>query len=101
MFTGVRIVSVTFIPLGDEKINSSLEEISRLVIDSQPHPLALPHLNETDIHECLSSGRQKCGSHKGKYLGCTEDTEVFLSLIPEAYPSPDWQYADRHYHAKG
>ena len=56
-------------------------------MDPQPHPLS--RLNETQFHECLSSGRQKCGSHKGKDLGCTEDVEVFPSQISEAYPSPD------------
>ena len=63
--------------------------------------LALPRPNETNIHECLSSGRQKCGSHKAKYRGCTEDVEVFPSQISQAYPSPDWQYGDESYHAEG
>ena len=64
--------------------------------------LALPHLNETDVHKYLSSGHQICGSHTGKGLvGCMEDVEVFPSQISEAYPSLDWQYGDGHYHAKG
>ena len=67
-------------------------------MDPQLHAtLVLPRPNETDVHECVSSGRQKCGSHKGKDLGCTE---VFPSQISEAYPSPDWQYGDGRYHAK-
>ena len=66
----------------------------------QPNPLALPHPNETDVHECLSSGRQKCGTHKGTDLGGMED-EVFPSQISEAYPSPDCQYEDERHHAKG
>ena len=39
-------------------------------MDQQPHPLLLapPRPNETDIHECLSSSRRKCVSHKGKDL---------------------------------
>ena len=49
----------------------------------------------------IFSGRQKCGSHKGKDLGCTEDVEVFPGQISETYPSPDWQYGDRCFHAKG
>ena len=61
----------------------------------------LPRLNETNVHERLSSGRQKCGSHKGKNLGCTEDVQVFPSQISEAYPSPAWQHGDGHFHAKG
>ena len=63
--------------------------------------LVLPRPNETDVHECISSGRQKCESHKRKDLGCTEDVEVFPSKISEAYPSPDWLYGDGRYHAKG
>ena len=43
----------------------------------------------------------KCGSQKGEDLGCMEDVEVFPSQISEAYPSPDWQYGDWNYHAKG
>ena len=63
---------------------------------TSPTPtLALPRPNETDVHECLSSGRQKCGSHKGQDLGWTEDVEVFPSQISQAYPSPDCQYRDR------
>ena len=54
-----------------------------------------------DVHECLSSGRQECGSHKGKDLDCMEDIEVFPNQISEAYPLPDWQYGDGYYHAKG
>ena len=70
-------------------------------MDPQPQTtLALPHPNETDVHECLSSRRQKCGRHKGKDLGCTEDIEVFPSQISYAYPSSDWQYGDGRYHAK-
>ena len=53
-----------------------------------------------DVRECLSSGRQKCGSHKGKDLGCTEDIEVFTRLVSEAYPSPDWEHAGGRYHKK-
>ena len=63
--------------------------------------LALPRPNENDVHECLSSGRQKCGSHKGTDLDCTEDVEVFPSQISETNPSPDCQYVDGRYHAKG
>ena len=70
-------------------------------MDPQPHPLLHLLIRMNDVHECLSSGGQKCGSHKGKDLGCTEDVQVFPSQISEAYPSPDWQYGDRRYHAKG
>ena len=37
----------------------------------------------------------------GERLGCTEDVEVFPSQISKDYPSPDWQYGDGRYHAKG
>ena len=63
--------------------------------------LALPRPSETYVHEFLSSGRQISGRHNGKYLGCTEDVEVFPSQISEAYPSPDCQYGDERYYAKG
>ena len=43
----------------------------------------------------------KCVSHKAKDLGSTEDVEVFPSQISEAYLSPDWQYGDGRYRAKG
>ena len=60
--------------------------------------LAFPRPNESDVNEWLSSGRQKCGSHKGKELGWTEDIEVFPCQISEA--SSDWQYGDGCHHAK-
>lgn len=41
--------------------------------------LALPQLSETDVHKCHSSGQQKCGSVKGKDLGCSQD--VFQSNL--------------------
>ena len=93
---------ITFIPLGDETVNSSLVERGRSLMDLQPHPLLhICRPIETDVLECISWGRQKCGSHKGKDLGCTEDVVVFSSQISESYPSPDWQYGDGRRHAKG
>ena len=73
-----------FIPLGNETINSSLVERGWSLMDPQLHQL----LNFL-VRECLSSGNRKCGSHKGKDVGCTEDVE-FPSQMSEAYPSPDW-----------
>ena len=73
-------------------------------MNPQPHPLLhfLVRMKPTrDVHECLSSDRQKCGNDKGKDLDRTEDVEVFLSKIFEGYPSPDCQYGDGRYHAKG
>ena len=91
----------TFIPLGDEMINSSLvERGSRWWIHNLPH-------------SCTSSSKWNCcplvsffrslkmWSHKGKDLACTEDVEVFPSHISEAYHSPDWQYGDSCYHTIG
>ena len=71
----------TFIPLGDETINSSLTERGRSLIYPQPHIFLyiLVRIKPTDVHECLSSDRQKCGSHKGKDLGCTDDVEMLPS----------------------
>ena len=62
--------------------------------------LALPRPNETYIHEFLSSSSQNYASHKGKDLDFTEDF-LFPSQISEAYPSPDWQYGDGRYYARG
>ena len=73
----------TFIPLRDETINSSLVDRGRSLMDPQPHPLALPRANDI---ECLCSDRQKCGSHKGNDLDCTEDVEVFANQISEVIP---------------
>ena len=70
-------------------------------MDPQPRPL-LHFLVRMKLRPRMSSsGRQKCGSHKGKDLGCTEDVQVFPSQISEVYPSPDWQYGDGRYHTKG
>ena len=95
-----------FIPLGDETINSSLVERGTSLMDPQPHQLTHSWIfssewNRRDVHECLSSGRQKCERHKGKDVDCTEDVEVLPSQISEAYPSTYWQYRDGRYHAKG
>ena len=70
-------------------------------MDSQSHPPLHFLLRMKQTSTSLSSSRQKYGSHKGKDLGCMEDVEEFPSQISEAYPSPDWQYGDGHYHAKG
>ena len=91
----------TFIPLGDETMNFSVVERGSLMETQPQHTLALPRRNKTDDHKCLSSGRQKCGSHKGKDPDCAEDVEVFPSQISEACPTPDWQYGNGSYHAKG
>ena len=71
-------------------------------MDPQPHPLLhfLVRIKPKSTN-VFSTGCQKCGSHKGKDRGCTEDVEVFPSQISEAYPSKDWQYGDGRYHAKG
>ena len=87
----------TFIPLGDETINSSLVERDRSLMDSQPHSL-LYFLSKWNKHPWMFFFMLP---KKWKDLGCTEDVEVFPSQISEAYPSPDWQYGDGHYHAKG
>ena len=76
----VRSVN-TFIPLGDETINSSLVERGRSLMDPQAHPLLhfLVRMKPTSTSVFLQVAK-KCGSHKGKDLGCTEDVEVFPSL---------------------
>ena len=46
-------------------------------MDPHPHPLLyfLARMKPTSTN--VSSDRQKCGNHKGKDLGCTEDVELF------------------------
>ena len=70
-------------------------------MDSQPHPL-LHFLDRMKIKSTnvFPQVAKECGSHKGKYPGCTEDVEVFPSQISEVYATPNWQYGDGHYHAK-
>ena len=89
-----------FTTLRDETISSSLVERGRSLMIPQPHPLLhfLGRKKPTSTNDFL---HQKCGSHKGKHLGCTEDVQEFPSQIFEAYPSPDWQYGDGRYHTKG
>ena len=55
-----------------------------------PLPHSLVQMKQTSKNVFLHVAK-KCGSHKGKDLGYTEDAEVFPSQISEAYPSPDWQ----------
>ena len=64
-------------------------------MDPHPHPLSLclVRMKPTSTNVFLQVAK-KCGSPKGKYLGCTEDVEVFPRQISEAYPSPDRQYGD-------
>ena len=66
-------------------------------MDPQPHPYLLflvrmkltrrPRMSIIRSSKMLNSQR--------------DDVEVFLSQISEVYPSPDWQYGDGGYHAKG
>ena len=47
-------------------------------MDQQPNPLLhFTRPNETEVHECPSSSRQKYVSHKGKDLGCTRMLKCF------------------------
>ena len=100
--TAVARRIITLIPLRDEAINSSFLGRGRSLMDPQPHPLLhlLVRMKLTPTNVFLQVAK-KCGSHKGKDLGCMEDVEVFPSQISEAYSSPDWQYGDRRYPAKG
>ena len=82
----------TIIPLGDETINSSLVERGRSLMDPQPHPPCTSS-SEWNRHPRVPFFRSpKMWKSQGEDLDCTEDVEVFLSQISEAYLSPDWQY---------
>ena len=79
----VRSVN-TFIPLGYDTINSSLVERGRSLMDPQPHPLLHSRWNRRP--RMSSSGRQECGSHKGKLWAVRRMLKYFpaksLKLIP-------------------
>ena len=83
------------------RLDSQFQFCGWSLMDPQPHPLLHFVIRMKMMSMNLSSGRQKCGSHKGKDLGCMEDVEMFPSKISETHPPPDWQYGDRRYHAKG
>ena len=51
-----------------------------------PPTLALPCPNETDVHECISSGRHKWGSHKEEDLGRMEDVKCFPAKFHKLMP---------------
>ena len=70
-------------------------------MDPQPNPLL--HFHDRMIPTSTNVFLQvaKIVEVAGKDLGCTEDVEMFHSQISEAYPSPNWQYGDRRYHAEG
>ena len=59
-----------------------------------PQPQQLLHflvrMKPTSTNVFLQVAKN-CGTHKGKYLGHTEDVEVFTNEISEAYPSSDLQ----------
>ena len=89
-------------PVGYEEINSRPVEGGRSLMDSQPHPLLhfLVRMKPASNNVFLQVAKN-VGVRKGEVVDCTEDVEVFPSQISEAYPSPDFQYGERHYHAKG
>ena len=70
-------------------------------MNPQPHPLLHFLVRMKPLSMNLSPGHQKYGCHKEKDLGCMEDIEKFPNQISEAYPSPEWQYGDGRYYAKG
>ena len=71
-------------------------------MDPQPYPLLhfLVRMKLTSTNAFLQIAKI-VEVTRGKDQGCTEDVEVFLSKISESYLSPDWQYGDGRYHAKG
>ena len=90
----------TFIPLRDETINSSLVERCRSLMDPQPHPIMhyLVRIKPTSTNVFL-----QVTTTVEVTSGKIWDVRRILkcSQISEAYPSPNWQYGDGLYHAKG
>ena len=91
----------TFIPLGDETINSSLVETGRSLMDPQPHPLLhflVPMKpTSTNVFSQVAKNVEVTG---GKIWAVWRMFEVFPSQVSEAYTSLDWQYEDGCYHEK-
>ena len=82
-------------------INSSHLERGRSLMDPQPHPLLHFPVQMIRRPRMFSFRSPKMWKSQGKGLGCTEDVEMFPNQMSEAYPSPDWQYRDGRYQAKG
>ena len=70
-------------------------------MDPQPHPLLhfFVRMKPTSTYIFLELAKN-VEVTRGS-LDCMEDVEMFSSQISEAYPSPDWQYGDGSYRAKG
>ena len=93
----------TFIPLGDETINSSLVERGRSLMYPQPHPLLhfLVRMKQTSPNVLIQVAKN-VEVTRGKiwvYGGYWNISQPDLWSL--GYPSPGWQYGDRHYRAKG
>ena len=92
----------TFIPLGDETINSSLVERGRSLMDPQPHPILhfLVRMKLTSPDVFLQVVKNVKVTRE-KIWPLRKMLKVFPSQIAESYPLPNWQNGDRRYHAKG
>ena len=66
------------------------------------HPLLhfLVRMKPTSTNIFLQLAKNMVAT-RGKIWAVREDVEVFPSQESEAYLSPDWQYGDGRYHAKG
>ena len=80
-------------------LNSSLVERGRSLMNSQPHPFLhfLVRMKPTSTNVFIQVAKI-VEITRGNIFAARR---MFPSQISEAYPSPDWQYGDKHYHAKG
>jgi hypothetical protein len=93
-FLTSKVISITvntFIPLGDKMVNHILEKACGLSTEPLLYPATRLRPMQTDVHECLSSGLQKCENHMGRDLGCRGDVEALPNQISVAYSSQSWQ----------
>ena len=91
----------TFIPLGEETINSSVVERCRSLMDPQSHPLLhyLVRMKPTSTNIFLEVAKNVKVT-RGK-IWAVRRMLKYSQPNPEAYHSPDWQYGDGRYRAKG
>ena len=71
-------------------------------MDPQPHPLLhfLIRMKPTSMNVFLHVAKN-VEVTRGKIWDVQRMLKCFPSQISEAYPSPEWQYGDGRYHAKG
>ena len=92
----------TFIPLGEETINSSLVERSRSLMDPQAHPLLLflVRMKPTSTNVFFLVVKNVEVTRR-KNWDVRRMLKCFPVKSPKLIPHQIWQYGDGRYHAKG